>query len=180
MWSRPSEPAADGSCTSGSWPTLFLVPTLEEITYNAGRDALADQEALVGGIRQRTGTLLAAHALVASFLGGTAVHAHGLYGWTWVALGSLVLALLIAAVLLAPWKLDFAVNAGDLYRSLYPDATREAEADTLGWLAGAGFLFQNLREKNAKTVRRMSLLSAVLGGLMVLQTVAWLLELGLH
>jgi hypothetical protein len=43
--------------------------TLEEITYDAGRHALADQESLVAGIRQRTGTLLAAHALVASFLG---------------------------------------------------------------------------------------------------------------
>jgi hypothetical protein len=43
------------------------MPALEEITYEAGRAALADQESLVSGIRQRTGTLLAAHALVASF-----------------------------------------------------------------------------------------------------------------
>ena len=45
--------------------------TLEEIAYEAGRAALSDQEALVAGVRQRTGTLLAAHALVASFLGAT-------------------------------------------------------------------------------------------------------------
>jgi len=32
--------------------------TLEEITYDAGRHALADQESFVNGIRQRTGTLL--------------------------------------------------------------------------------------------------------------------------
>ena len=51
------------------------MPALEEITYEAGRAALADQESLVSGIRQRTGTLLAAHALVASFLGATVVHA---------------------------------------------------------------------------------------------------------
>jgi hypothetical protein len=44
------------------------VPTLEEIVFPAGRDALADQDSIVTGIRQRTGTLLAAHALVASFL----------------------------------------------------------------------------------------------------------------
>jgi hypothetical protein len=43
--------------------------TLEEITYDASRSALADQESVAAGIRQRTGTLLAAHALVASFLG---------------------------------------------------------------------------------------------------------------
>ena len=44
--------------------------TLDQIAYDTGRSALADQESLVAGIRQRTGTLLAAHALVASFLGG--------------------------------------------------------------------------------------------------------------
>jgi hypothetical protein len=37
------------------------VPTLEEIVFQAGRDALADQATVVTGIRQRTGTLLAAH-----------------------------------------------------------------------------------------------------------------------
>jgi hypothetical protein len=54
------------------------MPTLEEITYEAGRSALADQELLVSGVRQRTGTLLAAHALVASFLGATVVRSRGL------------------------------------------------------------------------------------------------------
>jgi hypothetical protein len=34
------------------------VPTLEEIVFQAGRDALADQDSGVTGIRQRTGTLL--------------------------------------------------------------------------------------------------------------------------
>lgn len=47
------------------------VPTLEEIVFEAGRDALADQDSVVTGIRQRTGTLLAAHALVASFPGSS-------------------------------------------------------------------------------------------------------------
>jgi len=51
------------------------VPTLEEIVFQAGRDALADQDGVVTGIRQPTGTLLAAHALVASFLGATTVKA---------------------------------------------------------------------------------------------------------
>jgi hypothetical protein len=53
------------------------VKTLEEITYEAGRDALADQESLVAGVRQRTGTLLAAQALVASLLGGATIKAYG-------------------------------------------------------------------------------------------------------
>lgn len=81
------------------WPCL---KTLEEITYDAGRHALADQESLVGGIRQRAGTLVAAHAVVASFLGGTVLRTDGLKGWGWLAIAALVLALGVAALLLAP------------------------------------------------------------------------------
>src|ERR1700733_5480083 len=86
------------------------VARLEEITYEAGRHALADQEALASGIRQRTGTLLAAHALVASFLGATVIRAYGLDAFGWIALGALVLGLGIAAVLLAPWPLKFSIG----------------------------------------------------------------------
>jgi len=57
------------------------VPTLEEIVFEAGWDALSDQDSVVTGIRQGTGTLLAADALVASFLGATTVKAKGLHGF---------------------------------------------------------------------------------------------------
>jgi hypothetical protein len=62
------------------------VKALEEITYEAGQSALSDQESIVAGVRQRTGTLLAAHALVASFLGATTVKAQGLHALGWLAL----------------------------------------------------------------------------------------------
>lgn len=153
------------------------MPRLEEITYEAGRSALADQESLVAGVRQRTGTLLAAHALVASFLGATTVRAQGLQTFGWVALAALVLGLLAAAILLAPWRLKFAIDAPELYSTLYEQASVEAAADTLGWLAAAGYGFQSLREENSERVRRMSLLSGALGVLMVLQTLAWLTAL---
>jgi hypothetical protein len=157
------------------------MPTrLEEIAYEAGRDALADQETLVTGIRQRTGTLLAAHALVASFLGATTVREAGLGFWGWVALASLVLGLIAAAVLLAPWKLKFAVDAPQLYDEFYEQAAAEADADTLGWLAGVGFSYQALREANASMVSWMSRISGALGILMVVQTLAWLAGLAVE
>jgi hypothetical protein len=156
------------------------VPTLEEITYKAGRAALADQESVVAGVRQRAGTQLAAHALVASFLGATTVHARGLHAWGWVALAALVAGLVVSAILLAPWRLKFAVDASDLYRELYEQAAVEAEADTLGWLAAAGFGYQKLRTENAEKVRRMSWLSGSLGILVVAQTLAWLATLAIH
>jgi hypothetical protein len=150
------------------------VRTLEEITYEAGRHALADQTVLVAGIRQTTSTLLAAHALVASFLGATAIRVHGLHGWAWVALATLVVALVIAAVLLAPWRLDFAIDAGNLYARLSQQAGIEADEAEHDLLVAAGFAYQGLRNRNAQKVRRMSALSALLGVLIVLQALAWI------
>jgi hypothetical protein len=161
-------------CRSYCFRTM---PALEEITYEAGRAALADQESLVSGIRQRTGTLLAAHALVASFLGATTVRAQGLHALGWLAMAALVLGLVAAATLLSPWRLKFAIDARELYKDLYPQAAAEAETEALGWLATAGYSYQALREENAPKVRRMSQLSGVLGVLMVVQTLAWLAAL---
>ena len=153
---------------------------LEEIVYEAGRDALADQEALVAGVRQRTGTLLAAHALVASFLGAATIRETGLDAWGWIAISLLVVGLVAAGVLLAPWKLTFAVDARGLYSQLYEEAAAEADSGTLGWLASGGYLYQALREENETRVRWMSRISGALGGLMVLQTVAWLAGLAIN
>jgi hypothetical protein len=169
--------ARDRAVRRGSY--RCWVRTLEEITYEAGRSALADQEGLVAGVRQRTGTLLAAHALVASFLGATTVRAQGLHALGWVALVALVLGLVAAAILLAPWHLKFAVDASELYDELYEQALTESDADTLGWLAAAGYGYQKLREENASKVRRMSWLSGALGVLMVVQTLAWLAALAI-
>lgn len=104
------------------------VPRLEEITHDAGRAALADQESLVAGVRQRTGTLLAAHALVASFLGATTIRARGLDSLGWLALAALVAGLIVAAFLLAPWKLKFAIDARQLYDELYEEASPKPTA----------------------------------------------------
>jgi hypothetical protein len=156
------------------------VKALEEIAYEAGRSALADQEALVAGVRQRTGTLLAAHALVASFLGATTIRETGLDVWGWVAVAALVLGLVAAAILLAPWNLKFSVDAEQLYDELYEQAAAEADAGTLGWLAAAGYGYQALREENASRVLWMSRLSGGLGALMVFQTLAWLAGLAVN
>ena len=153
------------------------MPRLEEITYDAGRHALADQETLVSGVRQRTGTLLAANALVASFLGSATIRAQGLETLGWIALVALVLGLIVSAVLLAPWQLKFAVDARELYDELYEQASAEAEADTLGWLAAAGYGYQALRAENARKVRLMSWLSGTVGILMIAQTISWLAAL---
>ena len=154
--------------------------SLEDITYEAGRSALADQESVVAGIRQRTGTLLAAQSLVASFLGAAAIREHGPHAWAWCAIATLVVGLVLAAVVLSPWRLRFAIDANELYADLYDQAAEEAPNDTLGWLAAAGFGYQSLREGNEQRVRWMSRLSAALSFVLVAQTLLWLAALGVH
>jgi hypothetical protein len=153
------------------------VKRIEEITYEAGRHALADQESLVAGIRQRTGTLLAAHALVASFLGATTLTTMGLDALAWVALSALTLGLVLAAIVLAPWDLKFAMDAAHVYDRLVVPAVAEAENGTLGWLATVGVGYQLICNKNAPRVRRMSRLSGAQSVLLVIQTLSWLVNL---
>jgi hypothetical protein len=117
---------------------------------------------------------LAAHALVASFLGAATIRETGLDAWGWIGIAMLVAGLAAAGILLAPWKLAFSVDARELHSELYEQAEAEADGGTLGWLAAAGYGFQALRERNAGRVTWMSRISGVLGVLMVLQTLAWL------
>jgi hypothetical protein len=98
---------------------------------------------------------------------------------SWVALGSLVAGLVLAAVILALCDLKFAVDAEFLYDALYEQASAEAEAGTLGWLAAPGFGYQRLREEDAGRVRRMSRCSGLLAVLMIVQTLAWLSALAI-
>jgi len=153
------------------------MPTLEQITYDAGRHLLADQEALVSGIRQRTGTLLTAHALVASFLGTTTITATGLNGWSWAALAALVLGLVVAAILLAPWDLAFAVDPHDLYDRLYQEAAARELDDSQTFLASAGYAYKALRDRNTRSVERMSRLSGLVSTLVVIQMLLWIADL---
>jgi hypothetical protein len=148
--------------------------TLEQITYDAGRHALADQEMFVTGIRQRAGTLLAAHAVVASFLGGTVLREDRPSAFSWAATATLVAGLIVAAVLLAPWRLRFAIDACDLYGRLQK---AQLEPNPDGYLATGGFAYQMLHTQNMSRVRRMSSLLGILTILTVAQTIFWMAAL---
>lgn len=143
--------------------------TPEQLIYEIGRSALSDQESLVAGIRQRTGTLLAADALIASFLGGATLRAQGASPLTWIALAMLVAGLIVATVLLAPWPLRFALDT----RAIYEALRRPAVADATELLVRVGLAHQKLHSANDEAVRRMARLSGALSALTVGQTLAW-------
>jgi hypothetical protein len=52
---------------------------------------------------------------------------------------------------------DVCIDARQLYEDLHDLAVAESQADTLGWLATAGYSYQALRDENAPKVRGMSL-----------------------
>ena len=87
---------------------------------------------------------------------------------------------MFAVCLLWPWRLKFAVDAPDLYAELFEQARQEAEHETLGWLAAAGFGVSSPALRNAPRVRKMSLPSAALAVLTVAQTMSWLLALAVQ
>jgi hypothetical protein len=145
------------------------VQTPEQLIYEIGRSALSDQESLVAGIRQRTGTLLAADALIASFLGSATLRAQSSSPLTWIALATLVAGLIVAVVLLAPWPLRFALDTRAIYEALRGPAV----ADVAELLVTVGLAHQKLRSTNDEAVRRMSRLSGALAALTVWQTLAW-------
>jgi len=78
---------------------------LEQLAYELARDALAQQDKTLDELRARTGTLLAAASLVASFLGARAVDRGG---FDWLNVLALVAftssALLSVYVLFPAWR----------------------------------------------------------------------------
>lgn len=149
----------------------------EEVAYDAVRHALADQERLVAGVRQSTGTLLAAHALVASFLGAEALHAAGLTSWSWIGIAALFAGLLLGVALLSSWRLSFAIDPGELLDVIRPLADREASQDGLRWLSELSLGYERLRDYNAPMVKRMAFLSSMLAVLVIVQMAGWIASL---
>jgi hypothetical protein len=102
---------------------------LSELSYDAAVRALDLQERAVEQLRARTGTLLAASSLTASFLGAQAIqHANssGILGA--LALTSLACSIGLCVYVLLPKKgFQFSVNATRMYEELFEHADDEAE-----------------------------------------------------
>jgi hypothetical protein len=103
------------------------VPTL---VYELGLRSLGQQERELSELRARTNTVIAAAALIASFLGAAAIREHGgLSVWSVVALVVLALTGALSLLVLWPRELSFAYDARATYAELYPllDSFSEAQ-----------------------------------------------------
>jgi hypothetical protein len=94
---------------------------LAELSYAAGVRALDLQERSVEQLRSRTGTLLAASSLTASFLGGQTIqHTNGVGILGGLALVSLAASIGLCVYVLLPKKgFRFSLNAPHVYERLF-------------------------------------------------------------
>jgi hypothetical protein len=102
---------------------------LAELSYDAGLRALDLQERGLEQLRARTGVLLAASSLTASFLGAQTIqHESGLNVLSGLALISLAASVLLCVYVLLPKQaFEFSLNAPQVYESLFELRDDEAE-----------------------------------------------------
>jgi hypothetical protein len=96
-------------------------PLYERLAYEAALRALDKQERLIDELRSRTGLLLAAASLAASFLGREAFAGHPKRGLALLALVAFLLAVGASVYVLLPktGKFVFAMVGAGLYEGLY-------------------------------------------------------------
>lgn len=141
----PSPPGACPSLSAGHAPLPESDVTrprrgLARLGYEAAIRALEVQERAVDQLRARTGTLVAATSLTASFLGAQTIqYRHGLNTLAILALVTLGLAILTCVYIMLPKQgFVFSLNAIGIYEALYEHADDEEEVHRrlVYWLEG--------------------------------------------
>src|SRR4051812_12816097 len=149
------------------------MPSLEERAYELAQHALVQQEGALTELRQRTGTLLTAASITASFLGAQAIARHGLTTLVALALIAFVGSLAAAIYVLLPKpRLIFAVNAPIIYEALYGKRAdeREFHRELAYWL-------QSWRSANSPTYERMTRVFWIAAALLLVEIVLFAIGL---
>jgi hypothetical protein len=108
---------------------------LAQLSYELSLRTLSQQESSPNELRGRTGTLIAAAALVASFLRGAAISRDGIDGWSVVALIAFVASIGLATGVFPPKEhLIFSVHGSALYEDEIRDDVFEIAETSRGKL----------------------------------------------
>jgi hypothetical protein len=111
------------------------------LAYEASVRAIEDQARVLEDLRSRAATLVAAAALVTSFLGGTTLtrsSAIEARSWTGVAFAAFLLAAASSLAVLWPVRLRFSVSAGEMLELVHErqqTSTPVTPTEALGELA---------------------------------------------
>jgi hypothetical protein len=148
------------------------VPT---IVYELALRSLDQQERELSELRARTNTVIAAAALIASFLGAAAISEHGgLSAWSVIALAVLALTGGLSLYVLWPRELSFAFDARRTYAELYGLLDNPAEAQLR-----VAYSARDRYRTNKSTIDTLELMFQ--GAVLTLgvQTVLWALALAI-
>ena len=148
--------------------------TLAELTYDQAQKALDQQERQVNELRQRTGTLLGAAALTASFFGAAALGRDGVALPVVLAGIALAVTVLSGLYVLYPHKLQFSSDARRLYDHLAPD-----RGDPERLHLRLAFGLRDAREQNGQRVDQLLRCVAIAAGALVIQIACWTWALAL-
>jgi hypothetical protein len=147
---------------------------LAELSYDAAVRALDLQERGVEQLRARTGTLLAASSLTASFLGAQSIqHADGLGALGALALVSLAISIGLCVYVLLPKRgFVFSLSAPRMYESLFDfmDDDEEVRRRLIYWL-------EDFREDNQDKIDNLGRYFLGAAVALMLQLVFWSLAL---
>ena len=110
---------------------------LEGTAYELALRALAQQEQALTELRARTGTLLTASSLIASFLGAQAISRNGLSVWIVLALVAFGWSVVFSIYGLLPKEdLIFALDAPETYEALYVYYGTTTRSSPVAWSIG--------------------------------------------
>jgi hypothetical protein len=148
---------------------------LAELAYSLSLRTLGQQEAALNELRARTGTLLAAAALVASFLGGTTIDRDGFDGWTALALAALVASIVLATRVLLPQDgLVFSLRGSAVY-----EREGEDEAGITETYRRLVYWLEHYYDTNAPQAARLLLFYRLAVLALVVEIAAWSIQLAL-
>jgi hypothetical protein len=147
---------------------------LEELLYAAALRALEQQERQVADLRSRTGTLLAAAALSASFFGATAIDRAGLSVPVLLGTIALVLATALCLMVLAPVRLSFDVDVPSLHEAFeaFVEDQRLIQFEIAYWLHA-------IWTENELLVARMHVRFRHASGILAVEVGLWMVALAI-
>lgn len=128
-----------------------------ELAYEASIRAIENQAATVESLRSRTGTILAATALVTSFFGGQALTRADssplhLFSYTTAALGSFIAVALLSLTILLPFGLRLSLSA-EAILSFFEDLGEGSPVSAAEALREVALQYESMYEFNARQIR---------------------------
>jgi len=152
-----------------------VIEAVARLAYEESLRLLEIQRESVDGLRTRAGTLLAAAALVTTFLGGQALAGAPSIGWwEWAAIVLFIGTCACTLLVLLPWKLGW----GEKTNSLIVDYVRDEKMTPERMLSDLALKHKKSRESNERTVGWLQWGTRIAVILLALEVVSWLVEIG--